>query len=251
MQEEEIRAIIVDDEDDAINTLVRELNDYCPEIEIVGKANTIKEAYTQIKKKQPQLLFLDIDLGEKTSFELLDLFQEINFQIIFVTGHNEFAIKAIKYSALDYILKPVSGAELVPAIQKVTKVKRGEISFGLLKQQIEEQKIANKIALQIGSNIQLQDVEDILYCKSEGNFTSVVTSTLNMLVSRSLKELDFLLAQHQFYRVHRSFLININHIKTYVATDGGYILMQDKKPIPISKRKKEDFLQLLKYFGSK
>lgn len=251
MELSKIKTILVDDEQVALDSLTHELTLNCPEVEIVGVAKTIEEAYQKINKHQPSLVFLDIDLGERSSFELLDLFNEISFQIIFVTGHNDFAIKAIKYSALDYILKPATGIDLIASVQRVKRNINKSESFNLLKEQIKEQKISNKIALQIGDKIVLINVSSILYCESDGNFTKVFLENEKLYISRNMKELEFLLQSQGFFRIHRSFLINLDQIQSYNQSEGGYIVMNNGKDIPISKRKKESFLKMLQLFGAR
>jgi len=248
---DKIQAVIVEDEKEAIQSLMGELNLNCPDVEVVKTGSTVEEGYRAIKEVNPDLVFLDIDLGERSSFEILDLIDTIDFQVIFVTAHNDFAIKAIKYSALDYILKPAGGTDLIQAVNRVKQKINKTESFSLLKEQIVNQTFSKKIALQTGEKIELVNIYDIHYCESDGNYTRVITGDKKLYVSRSLKDLDFLLSSHGFYRTHRSFLVNPQKIKSYVQSDGGYILMEDGKDVPISKRKKEDFLQTLKLMGAR
>ena len=241
-----ITAILVDDEQSAMQTLEHELYLNCPEITVLDRAFTVQEAHQKIKKHRPQLVFLDIDLGKHTSFELLETLSPIQFKVIFVTGHNEFAIKAIKFSALDYLLKPVSGLDLIKAVERVKQTMTTELNYNLLKQQINEQKIAQKIALNLGDKMLLVNTSDIVYLESDGNFTWVhMSNGSKHYASRSLKEFDQLLNTQGFFRTHKSFLINITHIQSYAQKDAYEIVMSNQKKVPLAQRKKTPFLDMM------
>lgn len=241
-----ITAILVDDEQSAMQTLEHELHLNCPEINVLDRAFTVQEAHQKIKQHHPQLVFLDIDLGKHTSFELLEALSPIQFKVIFVTGHNEFAIKAIKFSALDYLLKPVSGLDLIKAVERVKQTMTTELNYNLLKQQINEQKIAQKIALNLGDKMLLVNTSDIVYLESDGNFTWVhMLNDSKHYASRSLKEFDQLLNTQGFFRTHKSFLINITHIQSYTQKDAYEIVMSNQKKVPLAQRKKTPFLDMM------
>ncbi len=240
-----ISALIVDDQQDCIDMLQDELVQHCPDIDIVGTSQTILDAYKQITEKKPQLVFLDIDLGKQTSFELLELLKPVQFKVIFVTGHNDFAIKAIKYAALDYILKPFSGMDIVTAVELVKQTISSQVNFSLLQQHISGKTIIPKLAVSTGQTVELVDVSDITYAEADKNYTMLFTKDQKHVISKNIKELELLLEDQGFYRPHKSFLVNINHIKNFSTKEGGYITMPDKTQIPISQRKKQQFLEMM------
>ncbi|MCI5054528.1 MAG: LytTR family DNA-binding domain-containing protein [Flavobacteriales bacterium] len=240
-----LKCVLVDDEPDAIETLSIQLSHVDKDIEIIGTFNDISSAFKGISELQPDLVFLDIELGSETSFELIELFDEINFKIIFVTGHNAFAIKAIKFSALDYLLKPVRSVELIEAISKAKKTIFNKESYDLLKDQIRQQKLSPKIAINTGDEVVLLNIKDILRCEADKNYTWIYTNTKKYLISKPLKEYDFLLNEHGFYRSHKSHLISLDQITSFTHKDGGYIVMKDDSEVPIAQRKKADFLEMM------
>jgi len=240
-----IKAFILDDEGDAIQALQKILLFACPEIEVIGSAQTIEEAYHKINTTLPELVFLDIDLKEKTSFELLNLYDHVPFKIIFITGHDEYALKAIKYAALDYILKPVNSIELIAAVKKVNNQFHSQ-GISVLKESLNQKSLYDKIALHVGDEINIVEVQQIVYCEADGNFTAVFLKNQQKLyVSRSLKELDYLLMDKGFFRVHKSYLINTAHVKSYNQKTGEEIIMENKYMVPIAARKKQDFFLLM------
>jgi len=242
-----IKAIILDDEQEAIKSLQLILKNSSSEIEIIATATDIKGAYKKINELSPDLVFLDIDLGNQTtSFQLLELFNSIPFKVIFVTAFNGFAIKAIKYSALDYILKPVNKDELLLAIENAKKNIFNEKNYSLLLEQYKTQTISSKIALQIGKEFTLVEINDIINCVSDGNFTHVCTLNEKYYVSHSLKELEEMLPNKLFFRTHKSNLINLKKIKTYSLTPEAIVVMNNKEKVPISRFKKDEFLAAVK-----
>jgi two-component system LytT family response regulator len=240
-----LRCVLVDDEQDAIDALTLQLNHLESEVEIVGAFNDISTAYRGINSLQPDLVFLDIELGAETSFELIELFKDINFKIIFVTGHNAFAIKAIKFSALDYLLKPVRSVELIEALTKAKKSILNSESYDLLKDQIRDKKLAAKIAINTGDEVVLLNIDQIIRCEADKNYTWVFTENKKYLISKPLKEYDFLLSDHGFYRSHKSHLVNLDKIQSFTQKDGGFIVMKDNSEIPIAQRKKAEFMEMM------
>lgn len=241
-----ISAIIVDDEKDAIETLSLLIKNYCPEVNILTSCNDVLSAYTKINELKPDLVFLDIDLGKKNSFELLNLFENIFFKIIFITGHNDFAIKAIKYSALDYLLKPVDTEEFIKAINKAKENLSLTENYGLLKSIYKNNQLSDKMILNSGSKHYIVNIADIMYCEAEKNYTTVYTTTgQKVLVSKPIIYFEEILNETVFFRVHKSYILNINHISSYSLKDGGSVFMKNNQEIPISFRKKQEFFDYL------
>lgn len=244
-----ITAIVIDDEPKARETIVQMITLYCKNINIVCQADDIHSAYVAISQHKPDLVFLDINLKEGTGFDLLKRFSQIDFKIIFITAFDNYAINAFKFSAIDYILKPVHPDDLIAAVDKVERIHEKEIfrkTFHTLLSNIEQKQPEQKIiVLKTSENIYIVNVCNIIRCESEKNYTMFYLSDKKkILVSQTLKEYDELLESSGFYRVHQSHLINIKHIDHYVKGDGGYIVMKDNAQIPVSCRKKDYLLDL-------
>ncbi|MDG1517249.1 MAG: LytTR family DNA-binding domain-containing protein [Flavobacteriales bacterium] len=240
-----MRAVVVDDIQKFRKNLIQDLTDYCPHIEVVGEADGVISAAKKINTLKPDVVFLDIQINEGTAFDLLGVLGEINFKIIFTTASDEFAIKAFKISAIDYLLKPIDIDELKLA---VAKLKRGnEDNYELLQSNIKEEKKFNKrLALHSQDKIEIIEIGNIIRCESNVNYTQFfLKDSTKMLVTKTLKEYDKMLTEYGFYRVHQSHLVNIHYIKEYVKIDGGYLKMKDGASIPISTRKKSSVLKLL------
>jgi two-component system LytT family response regulator len=244
-----IRAIIIDDEPQLRKSLAKLLSVHCPSVSIAGEAECVESAFEAIKRLQPDLIFLDIRMEDGTGFDLLKKFDKINFHIIFVTAFEEYAIKAFHFSAIDYLLKPVDPEELKSAIEKLkglVNTETGLRTATLLKTISEPGKQNKKIVLRTADRFHFTEISEILYCASDGNYTSFyLNGGVNILVSKTIKEYEDLLLEYGFFRAHRSFLINIAHISSYDKADGGYIIMTDNSRIPISSRKKDEFMRIV------
>ncbi len=242
-------AIIIDDEEMSRRTLQTLLTNYCPEVEILGEAASAKEAYDLIQKEQPTLVFLDIEMPHGTGFDLLNLFPSINFEVIFVTAFDQYAIKAIKFCALDYLLKPIDVEELKTAVQKVSKKLVQPFSspqYDMLFENLKnDSDINNRIALPSVKGLEFVKVKEIVRCEADGRYTKFHFETgPPKIVTQNLKEVSALLESYSFFRVHHSHLISLNKITKYFKGDGGYVVMEDGSSIDVSRRKKEAFLGL-------
>ena len=237
-----IRAILVDDEVYIRNNVREKLTkNFCKEIDIIGEASNVEDAVALINQKQPDLLFLDIQLTDGTSFDILKRLEYKDFDIIFITGFDDQAIKAIKLGALDYVLKPIDNQEFIVAVTKAIDNFKKESS---LEKRVEVssdyyQGVAKKrIVLKTLENVYVVNEDDILYCKSDGNYTTVYTNEIEkILVSKPLKKVIELLSQNTFIRCHQSYLVNKKHVKSY-SKQGVLIIKSDIK-IPVSSRRKE------------
>ncbi len=249
-----MKAIIVDDEIKARRVLEAMLVENCPQIEIVGLAPDVPEAVKLINKLKPDLVFLDIEMPIYGGFQLLDFFEKIDFQIIFITAHNHYALDAFKVSATDYLLKPVDIEQLVKAVEKAQKQagsSQVSLSISTLKENIKEENgNIKRIALPVANGLLFADVEDLLYLQADSSYTLIFTvQGQRHLVSKNLKEFEKILPPNIFLRIHRSYIINVNKIKEYHKQDGGYVKMMNDETIFISKDRKEDFLELINNFN--
>jgi len=238
-------AIIIDDVPQARKTLQQDLEIYCPEIKLIGTAEGVVSGAKLLKKEKPSILFLDIQMKDGSGFDLLDVLPTVNFHVIFTTASDAFAIKAFRYAAIDYLLKPIDPEELIEAVAKAknTPATASE-SFDLLKTTIQEKATPKKLALHTQEKIHITSISDIIRCASNGNYTQFYfTNGEKLLVTKTLKEYDKLLAENNFIRVHQSHLVNPDHVKAFLKIDGGYLKMMDGAEVPVSSRKKAMVLE--------
>lgn len=245
-----IKAVIIDDEKKSRELLNSMLTKHCPELSVTGMAESVQTGVDLIRKVNPDLIFLDIEMSDGTGFDLLEQVQGLNAGIIFTTAYDRYAVKAIKYSALDYLLKPIDLDELKTAVSKVSDKKNNLSSMEnlqfLLQNFRKPDDNYSKITLPTGNAYEIVNIKDIIRCEAEGSYTNfILTNSRKLLVSFSLKHYEDLLPADQFIRVHHHHLININHVVRFLKTDGGYAVMTDGSEIEISRRKKDAFLQRL------
>jgi two-component system, LytTR family, response regulator len=243
-----MKAIIIDDIEQARNTLKKDLEVYAPDVQVIGEANGVVEGAKLLKSIKPDVLFLDIQMQDGSGFDLLDILKEINFRIIFITASDAHAIKAFRYAAIDYLLKPVDPDELVTALKKLRDEKVNESEkYKLLNDTLKNNsKIHEKLALHTQDKIHIVNISDILRCESSVNYTEFhFSNAKKLLVTKTLKEFEDLLSDQGFYRVHRSHLINTKYIKEFVKTDGGYLIMNDGSNVPVSTRKRPEVMKML------
>lgn len=244
-----MKLVIIDDEADARTTLSSFLNTYCPDINIVGEAEDVPSGVALIRGIEPEIVLLDIHLGEFSGFDLLDKFTNPNFRIIFITAFNQYALKAFEYCALDYLLKPIDPDRLIKAIDKAkSNIIKDQTFLQQINslQKIHRNKSFEKIALPSSEGLVFLGVENIIYLKSDINYTLFYTDkNEKIIVSKTLKDFEAILPKDNFCRVHQSYMVNLKFVKKYLKEDGGYALMENKDKVPISRRKKEYFLKLL------
>lgn len=242
-----LTAVIIDDVSQARKTLKEDLATYCPNLEVIGEADGVVTGSKLLNKFKPDIIFLDIQLQDGTGFDILEILGDISFQVIFITASDEFAIKAFKFSAIDYILKPIDPDELIVAVQKISKVNNStQDNYDLLLNTVKEQSAPKRIALHTLEKIHISEIANILRCESNGNYTTFYFKDgQKLLVTKTLKEYDKMLSEYKFARVHQSHLINTQQIKEFVKVDGGYIVMRDGSKIPVSLRKKSVVIKLL------
>jgi len=247
-----VKAVIIDDEKKSRNALTALLERYCPNVIILGEAAGVQTGKKLIREAKPDVIFLDIQMQDGSGFRLLESFDEVNFEIVFTTAFDQYAIKAIKYSALDYLLKPIIPDELIEAVRKVEEkkiIKNANINqnidvlLGNIKSTNAETK---KIILSTAEKIHVIQVSDILRCESDNYYTNFFfTDGTKLLISKTLKENEKMLKDHNFIRPHKSHLINIAYIKGYMKNDGGFILMSDNSKVPVSRRRKELIIETI------
>jgi two-component system, LytTR family, response regulator len=245
-----IKAVIIDDEKKSRELLNTMITKHCPELSIVGMGESVETGAELIRKSNPDLIFLDIEMSDGTGFDLIEKVQGLNAGIIFTTAYDRYAVKAIKYSALDYLLKPIDIEELKAAVSKVSERKNNMANMENLQYLLQNFRKADdsytKITLPTGNAYEIVNVKDIIRCEAEGSYTNfMLTNSRKLLVSFSLKHYEDLLPSEQFIRVHHHHLININHVVRFLKADGGYAVMSDGSEIEISRRKKDAFLQRL------
>lgn len=244
-----IKSIIIDDETNNQELISNLLKSYAENIQVVAIADSVETAYNEIMEHQPDLIFLDIQMPDGTGFDLLKKFDKINFKVIFVTAHQEYAIEAFKFSAIDYLLKPLSPANLILAVKKVEESISGEelnLKLKTLLSNISEPlKNKKKIVLKTMERIYSVDINDIIRFESDGGYSKVyLLDGKRIMVSRTMKEFEDMLLDANFLRVHNSHLINMNHLYCFEKTE-GHVVMKDDSIVPVSNRKKEQLLELL------
>lgn len=241
-------AIIVDDEKHCRDVLALLLQRFCPQVQLLATCVDGTEGYQAIEMHHPDLVFLDIEMPGMSGFDMLEACRFTKFDVIFTTAYNEYAIKAIRHNALDYILKPIDKEELVQAVQKaeqerLTRVPAKVESFV---DYLHRQKTGDRIALPTLEGLQIINSEEIYYCESDGGYTRFfLTNGKIVLISKTLKEVEDVLETKGFCRVHHGYLINLRYVQRYIRGDGGEVIMENNKNIPVSRNKKQEFLSLL------
>ncbi len=245
-----IKAILVDDEVHCLDTLSILLQEYCPQVQILERCRSVDAALQAIKKWNPQLVFLDIEMPGKNGFELLEQFNEIPFSVIFTTSYDQYAIKALHFSALDYLLKPIDSKELIASVLKVQAQKQLPTAeqFQMLLTQVQHKESGfKKIAVPTSEGFELVPVEQILRCEADDNYTHIFLKNKSKIIAcRTLKEVEEQLHDFSFFiRVHHSYIVNLNEVTKYVRGEGGYVIMSDGSTVNVSRSRKD---ALLKYF---
>ncbi len=248
-----IRCVLIDDESNSLEMMEWLLKTYCPQVKIEAMCNAAAKGIEAINQHKPDLVFLDIEMPHMNGFDMLEQFDKLFFDVVFCTAYDQFAIKAFKYSALNYLLKPVDPDDLKETIRRIEEKKStpSREQVELLLQNIRQtaKPTVQRIALTTGDGMIFVPTQDILYCQAESNYTSVVLAGgKKVLVSKVLKEIDEALSGPDFFRIHNSFLINLNHIKKYVRGEGGYIIMEDGANISISRSRRQDFMEQFSKF---
>jgi two-component system LytT family response regulator len=245
-----INAVIVEDEKKSREVLEALVKTNCPDVNIVGMAESVAQGEEVIRSTKPRLVFLDIEMADGSGFDLLERVPNSGFEVIFTTASDAHALRAIKYSAIDYLLKPIDADELKTAVEKIRSKQLDTTNIESLKFLLQNFRKPNeqysKITLPTGNAYEIINVKDIIRCEADGSYTSFfLENKKKLLVSASLKHYEDILPADDFIRVHHHHLINMNHVVRFLKTDGGYAVMSDGAQIEISRRKKDAFLQRL------
>lgn len=245
-----IKALIVDDEANNRENLNTLLAEYCTEVEMIGMADSVDSAFRIIKSQKPDLVFLDIKMPRKNGFALLEQIGEVDFEVIIVTAYDQYAIQAVKFCAIDYLLKPIDVVELAQAVNNVAKRVDQKQENERLKQlvsQLNNKGLSTKIGLASQNKIDFVEIASISRFEADNNYTHVfLDNQVKMTISKTLKEFEELLRDHSFIRIHQSHLVNPAHIQSLQKSDGGYVQMLDDSILPISRARKNEILALIK-----
>ena len=240
-----ITAVLIDDEMNALEVLSWQLKQYCPQVELVGMCSNVQDGIAMIRAKGPQLIFLDIEMPVENGFTLLEAFENPKFDIIFTTAYNQYAIKAFKFSAFDYLLKPIDADDLKASIERYANKSAFSVKEQLkvLATQLQHKQL-NRIAIPSVDGLIMMRPEQIVRCESDSNYTHVfLDSKQKIVVAKTLKELEDVLATYQFYRIHHSHLVNLAHVNSYTRNDGGYVMMSDGTHITVARNRKNGFIE--------
>lgn len=244
------KILVVEDEIKTLNSIITIIEDYCNDVSIAKTAQSVKEAVDYLSGNKPDLMLLDINLPDGTAFDILKQVFYSDFKIIFLTAFEKFALKAIKVSAADYLLKPVNPRELIEAVNRVKNefetAELQKLKFEALQTNLKSLDKLKKLVLKTSERFIILKINDIVRCESDGPYTVFfLADSKKIIVSKPLKEYDEMLSGSGFLRVHKSYLININYISSYVKKDGGYLLLNDLTKIPVSVRKRDYVLNIL------
>ena len=245
-----IKTILVDDEVHCLDTLSILISDYCPELEVLDRCLSGKRALEAIEKYRPELVFLDIEMPAMNGFEMLQQFDPIPFAVVFTTSYDQYAIKAIHFSALDYLLKPIDPKELVAAVHKIQNRNHPPASeqFQMLVDHIQNKGNGfTKIAVPTADGFELVPAEQLLYCEANDNYTMLfLKNKIKMVACRTLKDVEEQVQDFShFIRVHHSYLVNLNEVTKYVRGEGGYLVMSDGTTVNVSRSRKEFLMKRL------
>jgi len=239
------KAVLIDDEQEGRNAVSNILTSFCEEVHLLGEADGVATGIELIKKTNPDVVFLDIEMPDGNGFDILESFDTVNFHVIFVTAYDRYAIKAIKFSAVDYLLKPLDPQQLIDAVNRLSKRSpKGLQTEERIEVLLDNKKNISKLALPTTTGYRFIRVKDIIRCEAESNYTNFyLQTTEQILVTRTLKDFESLLKEDSFIRVHQSHLINIDFVEQYIKGDGGFVIMSDGSEVEISRRRKEQFLK--------
>jgi len=245
-----IKAVIIDDEKNALEVLEMQLNQFCKEVTVLATCNGGKEGVKAIKELQPDLVFLDIEMPHINGFDVLEQTKELNYKVIFTTAYDQFAIKAFKFSAIDYLLKPIDIVDLQNAVEKAkreTNTYSLEDKIKLLVNQYYPQKNRQKVALPVGNMLEFFDVDEIVRVESDSNYSHIfLANQKKITLSKTLKDVEENIKGEPFFRVHQSHLINTNHVEKAVKGENAYVVMKDGTTITVSRNRKEEFFELFR-----
>jgi two-component system, LytTR family, response regulator len=245
-----LTAIIIDDESNSRNALQQKIARYCPDVTVIATCENGEQGIENIETRRPDIVFLDVEMPRMNGFTMLQQLKNKNFEVIFITAYDHYAIKAIKFSALDYLLKPVEAEDLKAAVEKVTqkrKEREGNNRVELLLQNFLEEKTARqRIAIASMEGLQFVPTDDIIYLEANSNYTSFyLTGNRKIMAAKTLKDFEELLPASMFIRIHHSYLINKNGVEKYIKGEGGQVVMKNGVTLDVARRKKEEFMKAI------
>ncbi len=240
------KAVIIDDESKARNALKNLIAKHCSNIVVIAEADCVKAGIETIKANYPDIVFLDVQMPDGTGFDLLEQLGDVDFKVIFASAYDKFAIQAFRFSAIDYLLKPVEPDMLIEACSKLTGDNRITEINKKLEVLLNNRNSFEKIALPTLDGINFVNIKEIIRCESDNNYTNIfLTGGRKFIVSKTLKEFDEMLSPFNFFRIHKSHLINLNYLQKYNKGEGGYVIMEDGSELEVSRRRKDDFIRAL------
>jgi len=247
-----LKAIIIDDEARSRQSLSQKIILHCTDVEIIAECENGEQGIQLIEEKKPGIVFLDIEMPRMNGFTMLQQLSNRSFELIFTTAYDHYAIRAIKFSALDYLVKPVEVEELKEAIEMVKQKRKqnttNERLETLLYNLMHEKNQSNRIAIPSIEGLQFIEVNDIIYLEAESNYTVVyIKPSQKITVSKTLKDFEELLPQPVFIRIHHSWIINKNHVQKYLRGEGGHVIMSNGKTLDVARRKKDEFMKAIGY----
>lgn len=246
---EKIKAIIIDDELSSLQNLQQKLEEFCPNVQVIASAQKPEEAILLINHHKPDVIFLDIEMPKMSGFRMLEELGEADFEIIFTTAYNHYAIEAIRIAAFDYLLKPIAIKELQQTVDRLNEQRNFQTKekIDILKSSMNEKKTQeDKIAISTSEGLEFIPIKNILHIESSSNYSKIYfNNEKTLMVTKLLKDFEDMLIPYHFYRIHNSHLINLNYIQKYVRGNGGRVIMQDGTTIEVARRKKEEFLKMI------
>lgn len=245
----QFKAVIVDDELPSLQNLEFKIKEFCPDVKVVATFQRPEDAIAHLSSHKPDILFLDIEMPRINGFSLLERFPEFSFDVIFTTAYDHYAIEAVRQGVFDYLVKPINVTELQKAISRLaqkTTIKPTNRTELFVDGSQDGYSQKNKISITTTDGIDFYKISDIIYIESSSNYCKLyLLGGQKILATRLLKEFEELLARYRFFRIHHSYLINLNHLKKYIRGDGGQVVMSDDTLLDVSRRKKEEFMKLL------
>jgi two-component system LytT family response regulator len=244
-----LKAIIIDDEPDCVKLLALQLKMYCPDVTVIAECTSSEDGVQKINELRPNIIFLDIEMPVMNGFQLLERVGYINFSLVFLTAYDQFAVKAFRFNALDYLLKPIDGKDLKKAVEKALVQRPDPQQLRAMKEQLHggDKYYPDKIALPYQNGVVFTKIENLLYCEADNNYTRFhVAGGQQYMVSKTLGDIQDVLEERNFLRVHRQYLVNLDHIKKYVRGEGNYLVLTNDVSIPVARNKKE---KLIERFG--
>lgn len=245
-----IKAVIIDDEPAMLEVNSSLLAEHFPEIRLMGTASSVETGIELIRRQNPDLVLLDIELNNEKGFDILQRLKPYSFKVVFITGHDAFAIKAIKFSAFDYIMKPVNESEfresIQAAVEHIESSESSQSQVDVLMDSLKREMQSKKLVLRNSDSFHVVNISEVYYCQSDNSYTTFYfEGNEKIVVSKSLKDYEAMLTEFGFFRAHQSYLVNLNQVKKVDKSDGGFIVMKNRKEIPVSSRQMKRLVSLL------